>query len=154
MDAQVALREKMQTIRSFLGLEQSQDISLVMPTVCREVFFPLAEVATRLDNGFEVAKAAPENKHLECRKIVKEEADTHDMRQFLIRKVLVEHGEIVSEIKVGLHRIAFRKGTSTYMIHHAIGNAEAGRPSAYTGQQRSISSLWAKNLPSSPPAFQ
>lgn len=31
MDAQVALREKMQTIRSFLGLEQSQDISLVMP---------------------------------------------------------------------------------------------------------------------------
>lgn len=31
MDAQVALREKMQTIRSFLGLEQSQDICLVMP---------------------------------------------------------------------------------------------------------------------------
>ena len=31
MDAQVTLREKMQTIRSFLGLEQSQDVKLLIP---------------------------------------------------------------------------------------------------------------------------
>lgn len=31
MDAQVALREKMQTIRSFLGLEQTQEIKLIVP---------------------------------------------------------------------------------------------------------------------------
>ena len=82
-------------------------VALNATAVGLEVFLPTTEVATGAENGFAVIPASIEEQGLEGGYVVKQSADAHDVRQFALVEIFVEHSEVVAEVEIGFPCIAF-----------------------------------------------
>ena len=85
-----------------------------------KIFLPSLKSTSATQHGTKLAPVAVEQQRLESSNVVEPKSYAHNMTQLLLGQILVEHREVVAEIEVGLHRIALRQRSASYMIHNAL----------------------------------
>ena len=88
-----------------------------------EIMFPAIEFPSATYHSLEIPDAPSENQHLEGRKPVEKESYAHDMMQFAVRQVLIEHRKIVSEVEKSLPWVALWQCSASEVVSRTVSDA-------------------------------